>query len=150
VVQPLGHLAHQCDGRSRGSATVSLLFALVPSVGDGILLNPTENGEPQELAHARWTALGDFDLAMHRAAALLFEIEAHGFQKSACTGKRPCITDLGEDGSSGGVTDDWGKGGSGRGSGELVDLGLGRGEGTVGAVGVIGEPRALALAPRPA
>jgi hypothetical protein len=48
VVQPLGQLAHQRDSGSRGAATVTLLFALVPGVGDGILLNPTENDWPRQ------------------------------------------------------------------------------------------------------
>src|ERR1019366_8298095 len=119
-------------------------LALVPSVGDGILLNPTEDGKPQELAHARWPSLGDFDLAVNGTAAFLFEVEAHGFQESACTGERPCITDLGKDSSSGGGADGWGKcgggrGGGERGGGELFNLGFGRSEGPVGAIGVIGD-----------
>jgi hypothetical protein len=53
--------------------------------------------------------------------------------------ERPCIADLGEDSGSGGMADDRGKRGGGRGGGELVDLGLGRGEGAVGAIGVVGD-----------
>ena len=34
-------------------------FALVPGVGDGILLNPTKDGEPKKLAHAQWSTFGD-------------------------------------------------------------------------------------------
>ena len=74
----------------------------------------TEDREPQKLAHAGWAALGNFDLALHGAAALLFEIEAHRLKKGASTRERPSITNLGKDGRSGGGAYDRGQRGGGR------------------------------------
>jgi hypothetical protein len=76
---------------------------------------------------------------VHGAAALSFEVEAHGFEKSTCTGERPSITDLGEDCGSGVVADDWGKRGGERRGGKLCDLGLGGSEGAVNAIGVVAD-----------
>lgn len=42
----LGELAHQGHGGARGAATITLLLALVPLVGDRVLLDPAMDGEP--------------------------------------------------------------------------------------------------------